>query len=61
MRLAVASNRHEYHIALTLMQSFLMQMRHIFRGGMAQRTLLEYNQPRQYFLLHEAAPPLHLH
>ena len=41
MRLAVASNRHEYRIALTLMRSFLMKMRHIFRGGMAQRVLPE--------------------
>jgi len=41
MRLAVASNRHEYHIAFTLMRSFLMQMRHIFWGGMAQRALPE--------------------
>lgn len=39
MRLAVASNRHEYHIALTLMRSFLVKMHHIFQGGMAQRAL----------------------
>jgi hypothetical protein len=45
MLLAVMGRRHEDHIALPLMWTFLVKMRHVFGEGTAERALAKQDEP----------------